>query len=91
MTKNFVFRHFLIVILVVSEINGKKSTTEYSVDEKRVFDLYFDDKQTYSIDNCIPLAFGDFNADKNVDIFCRNTKGKIRKNKINFNYQILYK
>ncbi len=94
MTKNSVFRHFLFVILIlfVNESNSKKSTIEFSVDEKRVFNLYFDDKQTYSIDNCIPLAFGDFNADKNVDIFCRNTKGNHRKKKlIDFNYRILYK
>jgi len=93
MTKNSVFRHFLFVILIlfVNGSNTKKSTTEFSVDEKRVFNLYFDDKQIYSIDNCIPLAFGDFNADKNVDIFCRNTKGNHRRKLIDFNYRILYK
>ncbi|CAF0856983.1 unnamed protein product [Didymodactylos carnosus] len=44
-------------------------------EEKRVFDLNFIDNKRFSIDDCIPLAFGDFNADKVVDIFCRNTEG----------------
>jgi hypothetical protein len=44
-------------------------------DDKRVFDRNFGDNKNYIIDDCIPLAFGDFNADKIVDIFCRNTIG----------------
>jgi hypothetical protein len=44
-------------------------------DDKRVFDPTFADGKTFHIDDCIPLAFGDFNADRIVDIFCRNTEG----------------
>jgi hypothetical protein len=54
-------------------------SSEANNEEKRVFDINFGNKKTYAIDDCIPLAFGDFNADKIVDIFCRNTKGKERK------------
>lgn len=35
----------------------------------------FADKKTYHLDDCIPVAFGDFNADTIIDIFCRNTLG----------------
>ncbi|UJR14976.1 hypothetical protein I4U23_001955 [Adineta vaga] len=52
----------------------KKSSDNHG-DEKRVFDINFGNNKNYAIDNCIPLAFGDFNADKIVDVFCRNTKG----------------
>lgn len=74
------FRHFLIIILVFQTfVNGKDGQTKRSSDaigdEKRVFDISFGNHKTYAIDDCIPLAFGDFNADKIIDIFCRNTKG----------------
>jgi hypothetical protein len=86
------FHYFLIAILIFQTfVNGDNSQTQNSnanADEKRVFDIYFTDKKTYAIDDCIPLAFGDFNADKNVDIFCRNTNGN--KNNFDFNDLILY-
>lgn len=44
-------------------------------DDKPVFDQRFSQKKTFHLDDCIPLAFGDFNADKIIDIFCRNTQG----------------
>ena len=44
-------------------------------DDKPVFDQTFSNKKTFHLDDCIPLAFGDFNADKIIDIFCRNTRG----------------
>jgi hypothetical protein len=73
------FRHFLIVILVfqsfVNGNNGQTRTSDGNGDEKRIFDINFGNKKTYAINDCIPLAFGDFDADKNVDIFCRNTEG----------------
>jgi hypothetical protein len=84
------FRNFLILILVFpSFINGKtdqaKKSSDTNGDEKRVFDINFGNHKKYAIDDCIPLAFGDFNADKVVDTFCRNTKGKYKKlNFLNF-------
>ncbi|CAF0738436.1 unnamed protein product [Adineta steineri] len=67
----------LIIIFIIHEINAhrKKSLTEDDEDEKRVFNRNFGNKKNFAIDDCIPLAFGDFNADKIVDIFCRNMKG----------------
>ncbi|CAF3784225.1 unnamed protein product [Adineta steineri] len=73
------FRNYLIIIFVFqSFVNGKNDQTKKSNnngDEKRVFDVNFGTNKNYAIDDCIPLAFGDFNADKIIDIFCRNTKG----------------
>ncbi|CAF3419546.1 unnamed protein product [Rotaria sp. Silwood1] len=66
-------------ILPNSIVNGKNDLTKNVIDitgdEKPVFDINFGKHKKYSIDDCIPLAFGDFNADKVIDIFCRNTKG----------------
>lgn len=76
------FPSVLIISLVLqsSFINGdtvqSKISAEVNNEEKRVFDINFGNKKTYAIDDCIPLAFGDFNADKIVDIFCRTTKGR---------------
>lgn len=71
---------FIVILLAFSLVNGEtvqaKLTAEVNNEEKRVFDIQFGNKKHYAIDDCIPLAFGDFNADKIVDIFCRNTKGK---------------
>lgn len=61
--------------LVESKIDAIKKTSDVLNDEKRVFDTNFGNNKNYAIDDCIPLAFGDFNADKIVDIFCRNSKG----------------
>jgi hypothetical protein len=72
-------------LLIINQINAqtKNSLTDIN-DEKRVFDGdyvkslfvgFFCHNKNFAIDDCIPLAFGDFNADKIVDIFCRNTKG----------------
>ncbi|CAF1375695.1 unnamed protein product [Rotaria sordida] len=74
------FHYFLIIILVFQTfVNGKNDQTKSVIDiiddEKPVFDINFGKHKKYSIDDCIPLAFGDFNADKVIDIFCRNTKG----------------
>ena len=75
-----IFRQLLILFLVCpSCLHGKKDPSKKSADiigdEKRVFDVNFGNNKNYAIDDCIPVAFGDFNADKIVDIFCRNTKG----------------
>ncbi|CAF4834796.1 unnamed protein product, partial [Rotaria magnacalcarata] len=61
-------------------VNGKnddqtKNLGSSNGDGRYVFDINFGKNKKYSIDDCIPLAFGDFNADKVIDIFCRNTKG----------------
>jgi hypothetical protein len=76
--KNRFFQCSIIfhILLVINPINAstKNSLTDRN-DEKRVFEGDFGNHKTYSIDDCIPLAFGDFNADKIVDIFCRNTEG----------------
>jgi hypothetical protein len=60
--------------LLIINVNTKTSLNDM-FDDKRVFDRNFGDNKNYIIDDCIPLAFGDFNADKIVDIFCRNTIG----------------
>jgi hypothetical protein len=66
----------IIIILVINVINAHpKQSLNFDNEEKRVFDGSFGNHKTYAIDDCIPLAFGDFNADKIVDIFCRNTQG----------------
>ena len=83
------FRHCLIIIIVFqSFVAGKKNQankiTDVNDDGKPLFDLTFGKNRNYTIDNCIPLAFGDFNADKVVDIFCRNTKGRNLKFNIEF-------
>ena len=78
------FAHGLVIVLLLlstssSLVEGKsdlvKKATDVLGDEKRVFDVNFGNNKNYEIDDCIPLAFGDFNADKIIDIFCRNTKG----------------
>jgi hypothetical protein len=82
------FRNFLIINLVFQTfVDGKNDQTGKATDtrndEKHIFDINFGNNKNYAIDDCIPLAFGDFNADKIIDIFCRNTKGienKKRKN-----------
>ena len=73
----------LILLLIVSDLNVVQSKSDVVKkasdvlgDEKRVFDANFGHNKNYAIDDCIPLAFGDFNADKIVDIFCRNTIGQ---------------
>ena len=65
-------RQFLILLLTIHLL-----TIDAKIlgDDKRVFDRTFSDNQHFVLDDCIPLAFGDFNADKIVDVFCRNTKG----------------
>ena len=72
----------LLLLLIVDHFDVVQCKNEISKkssdvlgDEKRVFDLNFGHNKNYAIDDCIPLAFGDFNADKIVDIFCRNTIG----------------
>jgi hypothetical protein len=66
----------LIISFFIKKINANTHTfLNDNDDDKRVFDENFGSNKKYSIDDCIPLAFGDFNADKIVDIFCRNTKG----------------
>lgn len=78
------FSQGLVIVLLLlfassSLVEGKsdlvKKATDVLGDEKRVFDGNFGNNKNYEIDDCIPLAFGDFNADKIIDIFCRNTKG----------------
>ena len=75
------FPYVLISLLVFQTcVNGDnvqaKISAEVNNEEKRVFDINFGNKKSFAIDDCIPLAFGDFNADKIVDIFCRTSKGK---------------
>jgi hypothetical protein len=72
----------IIVLLLLSPwVNTRGESTKKSSDvlgdEKRVFDTNFGHNKNYGIDDCIPLAFGDFNADKIVDIFCRNGRGRL--------------
>ena len=67
-----VVRTLLLIILAADGLAGHKSIL---ADDKRVFDSSFAGHKKFAIDDCLPLAFGDFNADKIVDIFCRNTKG----------------
>ncbi|CAF3952391.1 unnamed protein product [Rotaria magnacalcarata] len=64
------FRYLLIICFIIHAINGQTKT----ITKENVFVEHFSNNKKYAIDDCIPLAFGDFNADKIVDIFCRNTK-----------------
>ena len=67
---------FLIIYYLIPTIDAKSKTLLTDTDDdKRVFDRNFGSNKNYQINDCIPLAFGDFNADKIVDIFCRNTQG----------------
>lgn len=73
---SIIFRILLIIIFILNKINADTKISLIDTDdEKRVFDRNFGNNQNYVINDCIPLAFGDFNADKIVDIFCRNKKG----------------
>ena len=65
----------LLISLFLLTTNALTIAGKIIGDDKRVFDRSFNDDQHYEIDDCVPLAFGDFNADKVVDIFCRNTRG----------------
>ncbi len=69
--------HYLfIVITIIKSINANANSPLNDLgNEKHVFDGHFGNNKKFAIDDCIPLAFGDFNADKIIDIFCRNTKG----------------
>jgi hypothetical protein len=70
----------IVLVVLLSLVQAKneptKKTADVLGDEKRVFDINFGHNKNYAIDDCIPLAFGDFNADKIIDIFCRNTRGR---------------
>ncbi|UJR31699.1 hypothetical protein I4U23_019179 [Adineta vaga] len=67
---------FLCINLIINGIHaGTINLLSDTDDQKRVFNRDFNNNQNFAIDNCIPLAFGDFNADKIVDIFCRNVNG----------------
>ncbi|CAF0803870.1 unnamed protein product [Rotaria sordida] len=71
-----IFRYLLIINFIINDINAHTKKSLNDIDnEKYVFDGHFSNNKKFAIDDCIPLAFGDFNADKIVDIFCRNTKG----------------
>ena len=74
------FRILLIFLLIncccyaiVSDVQSSSFLTDD--DDKPVFTRQFSEKKTYQLDDCIPVAFGDFNADRIIDIFCRNTLG----------------
>lgn len=78
--RNRVFSRIQFLFILCLLINYLQATTTKQLltdndDDKRVFDRNFGDNKNFLIDDCIPLAFGDFNADKIVDIFCRNTQG----------------
>lgn len=60
-------RYFIIVFLLF---------LVESTRTKEIFDGNFLTDHHYSIDDCVPFAFGDFNADKIIDIFCRTTDGQ---------------
>jgi hypothetical protein len=72
---NFPFIYIEFVLVVTLFVSANLVRANIITDNKRVFDQSFPNNQKYSIDDCIPLAFGDFNADKVVDIFCRNFLG----------------
>lgn len=73
---SMIVRYLLIIACIISTLNAQKKTSLNDIgNEKHVFDGHFSNNKNFVIDDCIPLAFGDFNADKIVDIFCRNTKG----------------
>lgn len=67
------FRFFFYLLFL--KLIFASTKTSLNDDDKRVFSRNFGDNKNFLIDDCIPLAFGDFNADKIVDIFCRNTIG----------------
>ncbi|CAF1075834.1 unnamed protein product [Adineta ricciae] len=70
------FRTFLLINLIANAIYVRSTDFLSDNDEqKRVFNRNFNNNQQFSISDCIPFAFGDFNADKIVDIFCRNIQG----------------
>ena len=70
------FRTFLLINLIANPIYVRSTDFLSDHDEqKRVFHRDFNNNQQFSISDCIPFAFGDFNADKIVDIFCRNIQG----------------
>jgi hypothetical protein len=75
------FRFFQLLLIscflnqIHANIKSFLNNDDDDDDNKHVFDRNFADKKTFHIDDCIPLAFGDFNADRIVDIFCRNTNG----------------
>lgn len=73
---SIVLRYLLIINIIIYKVhaNTKKSLNDID-NEKHVFDGRFSNHKNYVIHDCIPLAFGDFNADKIIDIFCRNTQG----------------
>ncbi len=73
---SIIFHQFLIIYFLINKINAKTKTSLNDIfDDKPVFDKNFGNNKNFIINDCIPLAFGDFNADKIVDIFCRNTNG----------------
>ncbi len=73
---SIIFYQLLIISFLINKINANTKTSLNDIDDDRpVFDRNFGNNKNFIIDDCIPLAFGDFNADKIIDIFCRNTKG----------------
>ena len=73
---SIIFRYLLIISFIINGINAQKGKSfDHIGNQKYVFEGHFGHNKRYLIDDCIPLAFGDFNADRIVDIFCRNTKG----------------
>jgi hypothetical protein len=75
----FRFFQLLIISCFLNQIHANAKSflngDDDDDDDKGVFDETFADHKKYHIDDCIPLAFGDFDADRIVDIFCRNTEG----------------
>lgn len=71
---SIIFYQLLFIIIFFNSIYASTKTS-LNDDDKTVFDRNFGNHKNFLIDDCIPLAFGDFNADKIVDIFCRNTIG----------------
>lgn len=53
---------FTFLILTLSLVNGKDTFSKI-------------DPKTFTNINCVPYAYGDFNADKRVDIFCVSNAG----------------
>ena len=51
-----------IILLFISSVQSKDTFTEIT------------DAQFSNID-CVPYAYGDFNADKRIDIFCVSNQG----------------
>lgn len=74
----FYFQSILLYFLLINSYCLARISDHFlddDDDDKPVFAQTFSNKKTYHIDDCLPLAFGDFNADKIIDIFCRNTLG----------------